>query len=79
MVRQGKNGDSYINQIRSRAKVSNFTNASLDMILAERGREMFCEGHRRWDLIGLENSSMDGGETTIITGEIDISNTTVGH
>ncbi len=51
MVRQGKNGDSYINQIRSRAKVSNFTNASLDMILAERGREMFCEGHRRQDLI----------------------------
>lgn len=51
LVRQGKNGDAYVNQVRQRAKVSNFSNATLDMILAERGREMFCEGHRRQDLI----------------------------
>jgi len=51
MVRQGKNGDQYVNQIRRRAGVDNFSNVSLDDLLAERGREMFCEGHRRQDLI----------------------------
>ena len=51
LVRQGKNGDQFINQVRKRAKVSDFNNATLPMILAERGREMFCEGHRRQDLI----------------------------
>lgn len=51
MVRQGKNGDQFINQVRKRAKVSDMSNATLPMILAERGREMFCEGHRRQDLI----------------------------
>ncbi|MBK6564027.1 MAG: RagB/SusD family nutrient uptake outer membrane protein [Saprospiraceae bacterium] len=51
MIRQGKNGDSYVNQIRQRAKVSTWSNTTLEMLLAERGREMFCEGHRRQDLI----------------------------
>jgi hypothetical protein len=51
MIRQGKNGDEFINQVRSRAGVDNLTNANLSDLLAERGREMFCEGHRRQDLI----------------------------
>ncbi len=51
MIRQGGNGDSYIQEIRSRAKASSKSGFTLDMLLAERGREMFCEGHRRQDLI----------------------------
>jgi len=44
-------GDFWINEIRSRAEVSTWTGATLDQLLAERGRELFCEGHRRQDLI----------------------------
>lgn len=51
MIRQGNNGDDYINQIRNRAGLGDITGATLDDVLAERGREMFYEGHRRQDLI----------------------------
>ncbi len=51
MIRQGLNGDSYVNEIRSRAGVSTWTGVTLEMLLEERAREMFCEGHRRQDLI----------------------------
>lgn len=40
--------------IRTRAGVSPFNNASLDDILAERGRELYCEGHRRQDQIRFD-------------------------
>lgn len=50
-IRQGLNGDSFVNQIRSRAEVSPWNNVTLDQLLEERGREMFFEAHRRQDLI----------------------------
>lgn len=51
MIRQGKNGDEYVNMIRTRAGVSPWTGTTLAQLLAERGREMFWEAHRRQDLI----------------------------
>ncbi|HOP05303.1 MAG TPA: RagB/SusD family nutrient uptake outer membrane protein [Tenuifilaceae bacterium] len=51
MIRQGKNGDEYVNQIRNRAGLEDWSNVTLDMLLEERGREMFWEGHRRQDMI----------------------------
>jgi len=51
MIRQGKNGDEFVNMIRSRAGVSSWTGVTLTQLLAERGREMFWEAHRRQDLI----------------------------
>lgn len=50
-IRQGKNGDQWLNQIRNRAGLSSITNATLNDVLAERGRELFWEAHRRQDLI----------------------------
>lgn len=44
-------GDALINQIRGRALASQLTGYTLADILAERGREMMWEGHRRQDLI----------------------------
>lgn len=52
MIRQGANGDEYVNMIRRRAGFEvDWTNTGLDDLLAERGREMFWEAHRRQDLI----------------------------
>jgi hypothetical protein len=51
MVRQGLNGDDYINEVRERAGIEDLSGATLDDILEERGREMFWEAHRRQDLI----------------------------
>ncbi|MDD4142411.1 MAG: RagB/SusD family nutrient uptake outer membrane protein [Bacteroidales bacterium] len=50
-IRQGKNGDEEINMVRNRAGVNNISGATIEDLLAERGREMFSEGHRRQDLI----------------------------
>ncbi|TVQ83715.1 MAG: RagB/SusD family nutrient uptake outer membrane protein [Bacteroidetes bacterium] len=51
LIRQGQNGDSYVNIIRERAGLEPWSNVDLDMLLEERAREMFFEGHRRQDLI----------------------------
>ncbi|MEN8224037.1 MAG: RagB/SusD family nutrient uptake outer membrane protein [Bacteroidota bacterium] len=51
LIRQGGNGDDYINDIRDRANVDPMAGATLEMLLDERGRELYCEGHRRQDLI----------------------------
>ena len=50
-IRLGNNGDQWINPIRQRAGVSAWSGAGLDSLLAERGRELYCEGHRRQDQI----------------------------
>jgi hypothetical protein len=51
VIRQGGNGDEWINPLRLRAGVAEFSGANLTDLLAERGREMFFEAHRRQDLI----------------------------
>lgn len=51
LIRQGKNGDDYVNQIRARAGLDNWTGVTLEMLLEERGRELVWEAHRRQDLI----------------------------
>lgn len=50
-IRMNNNGDQWVNDIRERAGLSPWTNTDLDSLLAERGRELFVEGHRRQDLI----------------------------
>lgn len=50
-IRQGLDGDDWVNEVRERAGVSDWDNVDLEDLLAERGREMFWEGHRRQDLI----------------------------
>lgn len=44
-------GDDYVNMIRERAGLEPWSGVDLDMLLEERGRELFWEGHRRQDLI----------------------------
>jgi len=54
MIRLGGSGDEWINPIRTRAGVATWSGATLDDLLAERGRELYCEGHRRQDLIRFD-------------------------
>jgi starch-binding outer membrane protein, SusD/RagB family len=59
VVRGGSGGDAatalnYVNLLRTRAfkgTTGNLSSLTLDVILAERGRELYWEGHRRTDLI----------------------------
>ena len=53
-IRSGRSGDEWITPIRSRAGVADIEPISgwtLDQLLAERGRELYCEGVRRQDQI----------------------------
>ncbi len=43
-----------VNQVRERAGIAPFTTLTADGLLAERGREMFFENHRRTDLIRFD-------------------------
>lgn len=49
--RQGGDGSEWVNEVRNRAGLTDWTDPTLDQILEERGREMFWEAHRRQDLI----------------------------
>jgi starch-binding outer membrane protein, SusD/RagB family len=51
MIRQGMNGDEYVNLVRTRAGLDAWSGVTLEQLLEERGREMFWEAHRRQDLI----------------------------
>jgi hypothetical protein len=55
-IRLGQSGDEFINPIRTRAGIGPFDGGAnaLDSLLAERGRELYCEGVRRQDLIRFE-------------------------
>ena len=44
-------GTGYLNQLRARANASSMNQFSLNQVLDERGRELYCEGFRRTDLI----------------------------
>lgn len=50
---------TYVNQVRSRAGIADLTTLDADILLAERGREMFAEGYRRSDMIrfGVYNAT----------------------
>lgn len=50
-VRQGLNGDFWLNEVRERAGLTGITGATINDIREERGRELFWEAHRRQDLI----------------------------
>jgi hypothetical protein len=76
LVRQGSSSgdiETYFNKVRTRAGISSMStsNITLDVILAERMRELYWEGHRRTDLIRFNkyisgyNWSFKGG---VITG-----------
>jgi len=51
--RQGKTAEALaaVNMVRQRADVPALTQLTPEVLLAERGRELFAEGHRRTDLI----------------------------
>ncbi len=50
-LNQESEARTIVNSIRAKRGVADFTTLDLDNLLAERGRELYWEGHRRTDLI----------------------------
>ena len=42
---------SLVNEVRTRASASQLSELTYEILLAERGRELYAEGHRRSDMI----------------------------
>jgi starch-binding outer membrane protein, SusD/RagB family len=74
LIRQGLNGDDYVNQVRLRAIPGSepWSDVSLEMLLAERGREMFWEAHRRQDLIRFGQFNSAWWEKPVSSAERNI-------
>jgi hypothetical protein len=53
LLRLGRAGEALplVNEVRGRAAAADFTEVNYVNLLEERGRELFCEGHRRTDMI----------------------------
>jgi hypothetical protein len=51
LIRMGKDGDKFINEVRNRAGLDNLSGTTLAQVLEERGKEMIWEGTRRQDMI----------------------------
>jgi len=53
LLHLGRAGEAlpFVNEVRARAEVDPFTEVTFENMLAERGRELYCEGHRRSDMI----------------------------
>lgn len=53
-----------VNDLRTRARATQLGSITIDGILAERGRELYWEGHRRTDLIRFGRYTAGGSRTT---------------
>jgi hypothetical protein len=60
LLRLSRSGEAlpYVNEVRARAGVTDFTEVTVQNLLEERGRELYAEGHRRSDMIRFSTGSM---------------------
>ncbi|MFT4759990.1 MAG: hypothetical protein ACI9XO_001707 [Paraglaciecola sp.] len=70
LLRNGNAGEatSIVNEIRTKRMTSEFSTMNLEMLLDERGRELYWEAHRRQDLIRF-GKFLDAWENKPATGE----------